>query len=147
MKDFLTKEKINSIIARANNLRPDAQPLWGKMSVTDMLFHCALINNQILNNQKEPRAPRLKERFLKPVFYVLNRFPKGIKSGDKYLPLKTDVLVFNQQLNAFIESMHRFKNYQQPITGIHPIFGPLKNNEWRKFVLLHMDHHLRQFNV
>ena len=30
----------NTVIQRINNLKPDALPVWGKMSVDKMLAHC-----------------------------------------------------------------------------------------------------------
>lgn len=145
MKDKLTSYIIDSIVTRANNLSPTAQPLWGTMSVNAMLFHCSLINNQILNQTKTIKTV-FKHRLMKPVFYALKKMPKGIKTGSKYLPPQADALIFQNELSNYIATMNRFKNSGK-IVGTHPMFGPLNTNEWRKFVWLHMDHHLRQFGV
>ena len=143
---MLTADRLDKIVERIMQLQPSSQPLWGKMSVNTMFYHCNIINNQIFNNDKT-RPALLKEIAFKLVFYIMKKLPKGIKTASKYLPQQQDDLIFEQQREAFIKSVNLFRNQSVNLVGLHPIFGPLKTIEWRRFVWMHTDHHLRQFSV
>ena len=40
MQDVFLKEDCDQFINRINDLKFDTQPLWGKMTVDQMLAHC-----------------------------------------------------------------------------------------------------------
>jgi len=74
------------------------------------------------------------------------KLPKGINSGRAFVPPPDDTLQFAAELLAYAQRLEHFKTADD-ITGLHPVFGPFSTMEWRRFVYLHMDHHLRQFGV
>jgi hypothetical protein len=41
MKNLFDTKAASEILARLEQLNPDAQKLWGKMEVAQMLFHCS----------------------------------------------------------------------------------------------------------
>jgi hypothetical protein len=111
-----------------------------------MLYHCTLINGQILAPKPQPRGLTFKERLLRPVFYLLPKLPKGVQTGKAFIPPPDDGLQFTTGLADYAQTLRRFKT-SGDIQGLHPVFGPLNTLEWRRFVYLHTDHHLRQFGV
>jgi alkyl sulfatase BDS1-like metallo-beta-lactamase superfamily hydrolase len=50
MKDIFTKEITDEMIGRINLLNSETQPVWGKMSVGQMLAHVAVTYKYIYDN-------------------------------------------------------------------------------------------------
>jgi hypothetical protein len=149
-KNLLDKECNESVISRAQKLRPDSTPLWGTMTVTEMLHHCNKVNEQLLL----PAPPSDKKTSLRQylirwvVLYVMPRFPKGAKAPKKFHTKGTiDHAEFENQKQAFITLVHRFASHAGPIAHYHPYFGKLSTEQWGLTNWKHMDHHLRQFGV
>lgn len=146
MKNLLTDKKINALVDRIGNLTPVATPVWGKLTVNGMLRHCIIVTDAIISS-KETRRPKFRERLLMPVFYILKQLPRNFQSGPKYLASDIDCLQFETERRNFISLLNSLRDHNKKLMGVHPFFGPLDTNRWRKFLLLHTDHHLRQFNV
>ena len=54
----------NAVILRINNLKPDASPIWGKMSVDKMLAHCNVAYEMALEDM-HPKPSGFKKTMLK----------------------------------------------------------------------------------
>lgn len=148
MKKILNEATKPEIISRVKNLSPAATPLWGAMTVNEMMFHCSKVTGMILSAKPSGAKPKLKERFIKVIgLHVLKHFPKGVKTGSKYLKTKDDNLDFEAERKNLIAILQGAADYKENIFGNHPFFGPLNTKEWRRFLWMHTDHHLRQFNV
>ncbi len=147
-KTLLNEKNANLLLLRAKALSSDSTGSWGSMSVTDMLYHCNTINNAILQGKKTGQKPTLKQRLLKILaLRLLRQFPKGVNTNPKFLRSENDQIAFSEEQKRFAETLLRFANYTDDITGKHPLFGSLNTKEWRRFVWMHTDHHLRQFGV
>lgn len=149
MKGTLLDEQTqHAIINRLVKLKADSQGLWGNMTVSDMLFHCRKINKNILQAKQQNRRPAFKEKIMKIIgLHLMKKFPRGVKTGSKYLPGPTDNIAFQKVQQELINSVIEVASYKDEIYGEHPFFGPLNTIEWRRFIWKHLDHHLRQFNV
>ena len=66
MKNIFTREIAGGIIDRIDKLRSDTKPLWGKMSVGQMLAHCNVTYEMVYEN-KHPK-PNTFKRFLLKLF-------------------------------------------------------------------------------
>lgn len=147
-KEGLTEQNKHQFIHRVQALQPNATQKWGSMTMNEMMFHCAKINNEILKSKPTQDKPTLKQRFIKIIaLRILTQFPKGVKTGSKYLKTKDDKLSFSAEKDNLIRTIHQFADCKQPIYGKHPFFGALHTTEWRRFAYMHLDHHLRQFGV
>ncbi len=136
------------ILKRILNLSPASKGLWGNMTVNEMLFHCRKVNNEILQGVEQNIVPTVKQKIMKTVgLYLIKKFPKGVKTGPRYLPDSTENLQFEKMQNSLVDNIKEVSVYDKPIYGKHPFFGPLNTKEWRQFMWKHIDHHLRQFNV
>ena len=148
MKIILDERTRPVIISRIKNLTPNAEGAWGKLTVNEMMFHCSKITNLILSAKQFGTKPTIKERFIKIIgLHIIKHFPKGVKTGSRYLKTADDNLDFEAERNNFIETINKAADYTENIYGNHPFFGPLNTKEWRRFLWMHTDHHLRQFNV
>ena len=147
-KEVLTEQNKHQLIQRILALRADARSKWGNMSVNEMMFHCAKVNSEILKGKPSNSKPTWKQWLIKTiVLRSIKNLPKGIKTSTKFLKTKEDNLDFTAERERLIESVHQFAGCKEAIYGVHPFFGPLQTLEWRRFVQMHIDHHLRQFGV
>ena len=149
MKKAILNEAIRpQVIHRIMKLQPGSNPLWGSFTVGEMMFHCTAIQNAILLNQKNSHTPTMKQRFLRTmVLRGMKQLPKGITTNPKYLKPKEDKPLFEEERKRLIESVNKVADRKENIYGTHPMLGPLDTMKWRRFIYMHLDHHLRQFDV
>ncbi|TGD59057.1 DUF1569 domain-containing protein [Flavobacterium humi] len=136
------------IIDRINQLRPDSQPSWGKMSVDQMLSHCIAPIDIALGNKQ------LKANFL---FSLLGRMIKKkiinspeFKKNSPTAPdfIRSGAYDFDQTKSELIDKFTSFTQGAQVIkTDKHPFFGPMSHQDWDNLQWKHIDHHLKQFGV
>jgi len=147
-KKVIDEKGAHQIINRALLLTPATKPVWGIMTADEMLYHCNITNNEILNTKPYPKKANFKQRFLKIlVMHILKKIPRGAKINLKFLKKEQQILNFDSEKKIFIETIIRFANHKEAIHVKHPVFGRLTTKEWKHFVWMHMDHHLRQFGV
>ena len=147
-KKLLDEHNKQEIIHRILQLEPASKGTWGNMTVNEMLFHCNKINKNILDAKPPDNVPTFKEKLMKIVgLHLMKGFPKGVKTSSKYLPQPIDNIDFHTLQKELVDSIQYISHYKSAIYGIHPFFGPLNTQEWRRFIWMHMDHHLRQFNI
>jgi hypothetical protein len=148
-KTILNPFFVREILERAEKLRPDSQPLWGKMTVTEMLSHCNLAHQSILKAPKATKKGTFKQRLVRiSFFYIKREFPRFAKGPTKFdMRGKVDPQLFEEEKSKFFHIVKKFTNPENQMEGEHPRLGPLNHKYWGKFVWMHLDHHLRQFGV
>ena len=147
MKSFFDDGVYEEITSRIHQLKNSSQPLWGKMDVGQMLHHCQMPLNIILEKKNYGVKPNwLINLLFKKSMYSNKPWRKnmptvpGFKVADEKdfdTELK-DITNLLDELNA-----QREKDQWQP----HPAFGKLTKDQWGKMQYKHLDHHLRQFGV
>ena len=147
MKSFFDDGVYEEITSRIHQLKNSSQPLWGKMDVGQMLHHCQMPLNIILE----------KENYgIKPNWLINLLFKKSMYSNKlwlKNMPTASGFKVadekdFDTELKGITNLLdelnaQREKDQWQP----HPAFGKLTKDQWGKMQYKHLDHHLRQFGV
>lgn len=149
MKNLFTPTVNQEIVDRINSLSPDKKPLWGKMTVAQMLAHCL-----------EPLYVALGEKSFKGglmAFFFGKIAKKQLVKDEPFkrnLPTAPSFKVkeeknFSEEKNKLVELVQRFgKNDPEEIAKRpHPFFGKLTAEEWNLLQYKHLDHHLRQFGV
>ncbi len=150
MEQFSTHD-IETITRRLDKLTPDTKPQWGSMSVTQMLTH---MNDafRICLGMKESKdiSNFFWNKVLFPVLvYGLKWFPKGAESpkeinqgidGSKPRDFYTELEFLKKMIDVFNE---REGNKLKP----HPLFGQLTKTQWKDLMVVHLNHHLKQFGV
>jgi hypothetical protein len=134
---------------RIARLRPDSVRQWGRMNAAQALAHCALAMENAVGDTTFPRHPlgRLIGRMAKRGMIV-----KG-KPMARNAPTHPSVIVrdqrnFELERDRLQRAIDRFAAGPAACTP-HPhfFFGPMTPDEWAAFMYVHLDHHLRQFNV
>lgn len=149
MNNLFNQEDAGDIVVRLSHLSPGKTPLWGKMSVAQMLAHC-----------QQPLKVSLGEHQVKPTIigWLFGRMAKRQmlkeKTFKKNLPTVASFIIKDnrdfitelQKLEALIE---RFTaaNQQSVAARKHPFFGRMTPEEWGILNWKHLDHHLRQSGV
>lgn len=150
MKSVFNQSESSEIIDRINKLTPSTQPLWGKMSVGQMLAHCNVTYEYIYENKH--KKPGLVQRL------ILKLFVKNIVVNEKAYKRNSPTgpdFVIKESKNFDIEKKRLidFINLAQQdgpafFDGKESqSFGPLNKTEWSNMMTKHLDHHLSQFGV
>ena len=149
MKSIYNPNDNQEFIERINKLTEDSKPLWGKMTVSEMLAHCQCPMDVAFGklNLKANFVMRLLGKMFKNKILAGNEFKKNsptvkefiVKSDLDFKTLKKGLI---DRINIFsLEKEDAIKNKK------HPFFGEMSNDEWNKLQTMHLEHHLKQFGV
>jgi hypothetical protein len=146
-KNLLNKTTANYITYRVNNLEINSKPLWGEMNATEMLIHCNICNQQILDEERLDSRTSIKQFLLRILaLYLAPNFTKNLKSEPRNdAKGKIDSAYFDKEKEEFIEIINQFPNVTKKLSLTHPAFGNISTKEWGIAAYKHMDNHLRQF--
>ena len=150
LPNIFTKDVSDQIIERINCLKPNTQPLWGKMNVSQMLAHCNVTYEMVYENKHA--KPNLIMRFILKSFVkskVTNEVPykHSLQTSPEFImPDDKDFESERSRLIEFIEKTQQlgeacFDNRESLS------FGVLNRHEWNNMFYKHLNHHLAQFGV
>jgi hypothetical protein len=135
------------ILGRLKSLRPDAARRWGKMSVSQMLWHVNEAMEGALGRiQAEPMKVPLPRPLLK--FLVLN-FPwgKGAPTLKRWVP-QSDSYDFASEHARCLRLVGELAS--KPLNDVwpdSPTLGRMTGNDVSRLHAKHLNHHLTQFGV
>ncbi len=151
IKNIFTPAVAEEIINRIENLTVSTQPIWGKMSVGQMLAHCNVTYQFTYKPELFDKPSSFKKFLLKSFVkrivvsekpYQKNgrTAPDFLMTSDKDFEKEKVILIENirktQQLGeTFFEGKDNFS------------FGKMTSKEWNNMFYKHLDHHLNQFGV
>jgi hypothetical protein len=136
--------------ARIDQLTENTPAKWGKMTVGQMLSHCAVPYQQILeeNTQQPPWMMRiiltllLKKSMVNEVPYKQN-----LPTAPSFIRTETyDVAKEKESLKKYIETIQEMGAEKLAATPSLSL-GKLSSVEWNNLLYKHIDHHLTQFGV
>lgn len=150
MKNIFDKTETTDVINRINKLTATSMPLWGKMTVGQMLAHCSVTYELVYDN-KHPKPNAFKKM-------LLRLFVKNIVVSEK--PYQKNgqtapgfVIKDNRDFEAEQKSLIAHITKTQQLGENHfdnkesHSFGALSIREWNAMFYKHLDHHLNQFGV
>jgi len=149
MTDIFDQTANKSILERFEKLHADSQPLWGKMTVSQMVLHCQKPIDVALGKLI------LKGGFLGFLFGKIakNSFIKNL-SFSKNSPTLTQFKIsgnpdFEKERQILMAMIADFVKIGPKIIAnkVHPFFGEMSDEEWGTLHYVHLDHHLKQFAV
>ncbi|MGC6422130.1 MAG: DUF1569 domain-containing protein [Flavobacteriaceae bacterium] len=150
IKNIFDKKVTAATIARIDALKPNTQPLWGKMQAGQMLAHCSVAYEMVYENI-HPKPKGLKKWLLKTFVKnaVVNERPykKNTRTAPEFLITgPKEFQTEKQRLIAYIEKTQALGGAHFDGLASHS-FGPLSQQEWNNLFYKHLDHHLNQFGV
>lgn len=149
MKNLFDASVTQEMIDRINRLSPNTKPLWGKMTVSQMLAH-----------SQSPLYVALGEKKIKGglMAFLFGKIAKKQLVQDvpfkKNLPTAPSFVVkderdFEEEKKILISQLQLFSKAgpTEIAARPHPFFGKLTAEEWNLLQYKHLDHHLRQFGA
>lgn len=142
----LSESNLDAFLTRFRRIAPEAKPLWGTMTVSQMLGHLNGATRYSMGYG--PDVPFKGNWKTKYVFapLILNGFrqiPRNVRAPRNVPPTDGDVATLEATLHELLD-MVRESRFNPPH---HPFFGMIGPAGWMKFHGYHMDHHLRQFGA
>ncbi|MDI9879594.1 DUF1569 domain-containing protein [Flectobacillus longus] len=150
LPNIFTSKVSKEVIQRINTLHKDSQPLWGKMSVSQMLAHCC-VTYELVYEDKHPKPNFLLKFFLKSFVknFVVNEVPykQSLKTAPAFII--TEQKDFETEKNRLINFISQTQQQGEDFFDQKEShsFGKLNKTEWNNMFYKHLDHHLKQFGV
>lgn len=139
------------IFRRLDSLTAQTPGLWGKMSISQMLKHCAIPYKTIMdkgNIKKGPWYIRIIARlFFKKSMVNEVDYPHNLPTAKHFIIHDQPDFSSSRELlkNAIRESHAKGETFYEG--RVHPWIGQLTAREWSNMLYKHLDHHLRQFGA
>ena len=138
------------VFQRIAAIKPEAPPLWGRMTAHQMVCHLSDSFRLVLGEKPVASSAHRNLLMKWAALYLPFPWPKGV-------PTRPEVEQgvggtppgdFQRDREALVALLERFSdpNHTTPRTP-HPIFGQLTEREWLRWGYLHTNHHLRQFGL
>lgn len=149
MRSIFNLDDKNDIVNRIDQLHPDSKPMWGKMSVSQMLAHC-IVPTKISTGDipgKRNIFGILFGKMAKKRMVSEEAFKKNLPTDPSFVVKHNpDFYESQQELKTLIEKLYN-TDKNELLQRKHPFFGKLTLEEWGLLNYKHFDHHLRQFGV
>ncbi|OCX50454.1 hypothetical protein BEL04_21985 [Mucilaginibacter sp. PPCGB 2223] len=150
MESVFNHDDVSKLIARINKLNPSTQPLWGKMSVGQMLAHCN-VTYELVYTDKHPKPNAFMKFILKTLVKKTVTDPKPYKHNLQTAPyfliredkdFEAEKARLIGHLNQTLELGESYFDGKESHS-----FGKLTVAEWNTMFWKHLDHHLSQFGA
>lgn len=145
-KSLFDPETVRSVEERIEALGPDTVPLWGRMTVAQMLAHCSEVLDVSLGKPLDgtPWFLRLIGPLFKGVLVSERPYRKNSPTHPQYR--MEDPRDFEAEKARLLAGVRAF--CESPREEFrHPIFGRMTADEKSWAAYRHLDHHLSQFGV
>lgn len=149
MHSLFNRTDARNILARLDGITPESQRLWGKMTVSQMLAHCAEAMEIATGRKRHPRLfiGRILGALVKKSYLSEKPFSRNSPT-DKHFIIKDepDFATQKQRLHDLICTF--VDGGGEKCTPYpHSFFGKMAPEEWSIGMYKHLDHHFRQFGV
>ncbi len=149
MQNLFDADDRNALVRRLSDLRPSNARQWGKMTVAQMLAHCAVALEVPCGDRvKNQRLlGRLLAPFVRSAILGSKPFSHNAPTDPEYRI--ADERDFEREKARVEVLINRFcTRGPAAVDGVvHSFFGRLTGDEWGRLMYKHLDHHLRQFGV
>jgi Protein of unknown function (DUF1569) len=139
----------DTFIARINLLTNESRPIWGKMTVDQMLSHCQAPIDVAFGTLplRSNWFMKLIGKLFKNKILNSNEFKKDSPTAPDFI--RKGSYDFETTKAELIAKFSKFAElgHQSITSKKHPFFGEMSYEEWDKLHAMHLDHHLKQFGV
>lgn len=151
MQNVFDAKDAQEYINRINNLTPETQRKWGKMSVDQVLAHLNVAYDLTFTSEKFPKpsfiAKFLLSKFVKPK--ITNEIPYKQSLPTSPAFIIADERNFEEEKAKLIGNIQRVQQLgREAFEGKENInFGKMTAQCWNNMFAKHLNHHLDQFGV
>ena len=147
--DFLNEDEVRDKLAKLDS---NTQPLFGKMNAQQMVEHLSTVTQIANGNWKvDIFVSEEKNARRKPFLNTESELTTGFKAP--FLAEEPNPLQFNSLQEAIDDLIAQVKTFEEVFTNeinrtvVHPFFGELDYEYWKKFQVKHFTHHFKQFGI
>ena len=147
--DFLNEDEVRDKLAKLDS---NTQPLFGKMNAQQMVEHLSAVTQIANGNWKvDIFVSEEKNARRKPFLNTESELTTGFKAP--FLAEEPNPLQFNSLQEAIDDLIAQVKTFEEVFTNdanrtvVHPFFGELDYEYWKKFQVKHFTHHFKQFGL
>jgi hypothetical protein len=139
----------DALVRRLSALQPTAPRQWGKMTVSQMLAHCAVALEVPCGDRvkKQTFVGRVLAPLVRPSVLGEKPFGRNAPTDPDYKIV--DERDFERERARLAALVDRFCS-RGPANAdgvVHSFFGRLTADQWGRLMYKHLDHHLRQFGA
>ena len=151
MQNVFDAKDAQEYINRINNLTPETQRKWGKMSVDQVLAHLNVAYDLTFTPEKFPKpsfiAKFLLSKFVKPK--ITNEIPYKQSLPTSPVFIIADERNYEEEKAKLIGNIQRVQQLgREAFEGKENInFGKMTAQCWNNMFAKHLNHHLDQFGV
>ncbi|MFC3878470.1 DUF1569 domain-containing protein [Winogradskyella maritima] len=147
IKSYFDEGAHEEITTRIQKLNADMKPGWGQMNAGQMVHHCQIPLNVILQTKDYGLKPNwLAKTFFKKAMYSDKLWRKNLPTMPNFRV--TEDKDFNTEKQELLRLLNElYSQRQREEWQDHPTFGKLTKDQWGRMQYKHLDHHLRQFGV
>lgn len=150
MENIYDPKKLEALIQRIQQLTPDSKPLWGKMTIAEMLAHSSLVF-EYNNGKRQAKVNPIMRFLLSPMMKGVIIGPKPYKRNSPTAPYFRIASTegFEIEKARLISNLSAYSNEGPEVASSrqHVWLGKLSSEEWSWAMFKHLDHHLQQFGV
>jgi hypothetical protein len=138
------------LIERISRLRGNEKPLWGKMTINQMMSHLVQTGDLPFIASSPDKSSFVSRTLIKPLVLYVLPMPKEVKTSPEMNQQENGrrPLEFSADKDLVIESINKLGCLAVDHGCLnHPFFGKMSAKEWALIAHKHIDHHLKQFGV
>lgn len=151
MQNVFDAKEAQKYIDRINQLTPETQRKWGKMSVSQVLAHLNVAYSMAFEPEKHKKpsfiAKFLLSRFVKPKITREHTYKQNLPTSPAFII--SDERDFEEEKKKLIGNIQRVQQLgSEAFEGKkHINFGKIDAQGWNNMFANHLNHHLSQFGV
>ncbi len=149
--NFLDTEHLPLFIEKLEQIRPDSQPQWGKLTPPALMSHLRfMVELSLGEGAEQDRSNWLTRTLVKWVFFhLLTTWPQGKIKGPPSItpPPKGDFVAERTALERRLKEFVALAQREPNRLTAHPFFGPTPLRYWSRIHGVHFYHHFRQYDV
>ncbi len=149
MRSIFDKSTRDEVIGRINTLSKNSTARWGKMTVAQMVKHCAKCEEYYYGNVKVKRSLHGRLFGKGAIKAILKDESSGFKKNAPTSPIfrvHEEDLDFEKERAAWRQLIERYETFNHE-TFTHWFFGDMTKEQLGQFIYKHCDHHLKQFGA
>lgn len=151
MQDVFDAKIAQEYINRINQLTPETQRKWGKMSAGQVLAHLNVAYAFIFEPEKQKKPGLIAKFFLKNFVKpkIVNELPYKPSLPTSPAFIIADERNFDEEKNKLIGNIQRVQQLgREAFDGKENLnFGKMTAQEWNNMLAKHLNHHLEQFGI
>ena len=139
-----------ALIDRIKSLRGQEHPLWGKMTVNQMMSQLVQGPDLPFKAILPDKSSFVSRTFVKPLILYVLPMPKEVKTSPEFNQQEKGRTPgeFSADRAIVIDAVNDLGALPLDYKCLsHPMFGKMNVKEWALIAHIHIDHHLKQFGI